>query len=123
MPGVTSIKLIRNLTDRRVEVHDHENPTHAGNNAAAPPGASAPCEMWVLWCVSGSDFANQKYIVVSVENGPTYWIWQAQHDDEDAVRCGTTGRYENPGTPITGLSLPGGDRVLDVTPTGLHLHV
>jgi hypothetical protein len=123
MAGITKILSLVNSTGGRVSIQCYENPEHPGNSAVAEPNSTAPCNMWIPWCLSADDFARGKHIVVSVQARPTYWIWQGNRSDGDAVRYSMTGQFHDPGDHIPGQDYPGGERHLDVMTGGLRLHI
>jgi hypothetical protein len=108
--GVTAIKSLVNTTPGRVSIHDHENPTHPGNNTDADPYTTAACDMWIPWCTSPDDWRDQKYITIEWGGQPRYWVWQAAHGDGDFVRYSTSGQYEDPGRQASGFAGVDGDR-------------
>ena len=76
---VTAIKGFINQTQYPVEVKDHEDPTKPGHYLQLKAREGKPCDMWVPWCSSSTDFLGAHYITVQFNNTspPTkIWIWQ-----------------------------------------------
>ena len=75
--------------------------------------------MWIPWCLSAGDFANDHFLTVGYENQvPVYWIWQERQADGDFIRYSTSGSYENPATRIPGSSAVTGNRDCGLTLNG-----
>lgn len=127
--AITAIKKLANLSGASVRVVNCENTNTRGSGVIVPQNSSIDTDMWIPWCASSEDFNCGHYIILETSPAleypellrPMFWIWQAAHNDGDFVRLSTSGRYENPGNRIGGLSTVGGDRRMVVTDSGIAL--
>jgi len=127
--GITGIKQLINNFSQQITMTDLENsslapvvvgPTRSGGNSQVTTTSQQPCDMWVPWCTSQSDYdKGHHYISLEVPGVATYSIWQAAQSDGDFVRY-STGGYQNPGNHLSYASRVNGnqDRCIFVNSSG-----